>query len=984
MKKRLPIVMALVVAVIAVVVWRWRTGTNNDSPSAAAAGSSRATVTSDKPRVVAATPRPDPKTLGRGSLAGTITVDDATKAPIAGAQVCAYGQSNSLATELLRQPTCVSTDAQGRYTLGNLLPAEYRVGANAKTFRPAVYHPNGDRKRDAVHLAAGDAKTGIDLALRTGGVEITGTVLDLTGGVVAHARVWSGERGDRILGSTESDEKGRFSMWVSPDYTTIHATADGYDDSEEWVDPPTQDVEVILTPESTIAGTVIDAASGQPVEGARVQLGDWSGSESSFSDAQGKFRLGKLSPSRYVIYARTDHAYGRTDGSTLVGLGQNVNDVVVKLFPAVRVTGKVIISMTKSPCLEPQVSLNDPKAERYVQFRRNSDGTVWAEGVLPGEYEPSIGCEGYQARDKYERITITNKDVTDLIWEVDAGATIRGRILARSGSPIEEANVWAHTIGSAARERTGWGGDESGRDGSYSLEGLRPGTYKLEVSSDKGAAPKDGYKIEVAAGAVIDKDLVLDDVGSIKGVVVDANGAPVTKVNASAYLVGGGRGWANHEVDDTGAFTLEGLRPGEYRVNAQRGWRDSLRKPGTTDDAKQGEKVVVRANQVATVRLVVEALAGKIRGTVVDTANQPVTDAFISAVRESDAAGANKSSVSESRWNWGEKPVLTSTDGTFVVEKLAPGNYTIRAYRRGGGEAVAEHVPVDGTTKLQIKPTGAIRGVAKLAPGDKASLAELELTLQDRKTGFWRDEGFYMSEGRFAIEDLPEGNFDLSAKVPGSTKTIQVSLAEGEVKQNVVIELEGSTTLKGRLVEYGTTKPVPGVRMMASPIIGSTGVSWGNDDEPNITDDAGGFVIERAPRGRIYVRGFPKDWTDSDYTPVSTVRTPGPDGDLGDIPIFKKRVKRGDAEGELGVNFADQPEDTLPDDRQLKVSWIDPAGPAAKVDLKAGDIVTTIDGIDIAGANYAIGWGLMRAPPGTKLALGLARGTSVTIVLAPP
>lgn len=983
MKKRLPLVLALVLVGIAIVVWRTRGG-DDAPPAPPAPGSAAHAAAADSARVVSAASRPDPKTLGRGSLAGTVTVDDATRAPIAGAQVCAYGTSHVLATELLRQPTCATTDAGGHYTLANLLPAEYAVGANAKTFRPAVFHPDGDRKRDTVVLAAGEAKTGIDLALRTGGVEITGSVLDLTGGVVAHARVWSG-RERRVLGSTETDERGRFSMWVAPDYTTIHATADGYDESEEWIDPPAKDIEIVLTPESALAGTVIDAASGQPVEGARVQLGDWNGAESTFSDAQGKFRLGKLSPGRYVIYARTDHAYGRTEGSSLVGLGQNVDGVIVKLYPAARVTGKVIIAATKQVCTEAVVSLRDPKTDRYVNLRRSPDGALWAEGVLPGDYDPSVECSDYQEREKYDRVTVGTKDILDLVWEVDAGATIRGKVLTRSGTPIEDASVWARSVGGAGRAKVGWASDSSGRDGAYSLEGLRPGSYKVEVSSDKGAGAKDGYKVEVAAGAVIEKDLVLDDVGAIRGVVVDQNGAPVTKVNASAYLVsGGGRGWANRETDESGSFTLEGLRPGEYRVSAARGWNDALKKPGATDDAKKGEKVTVKANQVASVRIVVEALSGTIKGTVVDTANQPVTDAFLSAVRESDAAGAQRSVVSESRWQWGEKPVLTATDGTFTIDKLAPGNYTIRAFRRGGGEAVAEHVPVNGSAKLQIKPTGAIRGVAKLAAGDTASLTELEITLEDRKTGFWRREGFYMTEGRFAIEDLPQGSFDLSAQVPGSRKTIPITLAEGEEKTGVSVELEGSITLHGRLVEYGTTKPVAGVRMMAQPIVGVGDFGWGNDDEPNVTDDSGAFTIERAPRGRIHVRGYPKDWNESDYSILDIIRTPGADGDLGDVGIMRKRVKRGDAVGELGVHFVDQPEETLPDEREMKISWIDPNGPAAKVDLKVGDVVTSIDGIDVAGPSYASAWPLLRAAPGTKLVLGLARNATVSIILAAP
>jgi hypothetical protein len=124
-----------------------------------------------------------------------------------------------------------------------------------------------------------------------------------------------------------------------------------------------------------------------------------------------------------------------------------------------------------------------------------------------------------------------------------------------------------------------------------------------------------------------------------------------------------------------GDATAEAARerfPGDYRVVAQRTWVASLRKPGTTDDAEQGEQVTVRANQVATVNLVVESTSGVITGTVVDAAGAPVNDAFISAARESDAAGAQKTAATQTRWSWDEKPVLTSTDGSFTVSKLSP------------------------------------------------------------------------------------------------------------------------------------------------------------------------------------------------------------------------------------------------------------------------------------------------------------------------
>jgi hypothetical protein len=49
-----------------------------------------------------------------------------------------------------------------------------------------------------------------------------------------------------------------------------------------------------------------------------------------------------------------------------------------------------------------------------------------------------------------------------------------------------------------------------------------------------------------------------------------------------------------------------------------------------------------------------------------------------------------------------------------------------------------------------------------------------------------------------------------------------------------------------------------------------------------------------------------------------------------------------------------------------------------------GDVVITVDGVDVSGANHAQGHTLMRAPPATKLTFGVARGATVTVVLSAP
>ncbi len=591
------------------------------------------------------------RSLTRGTITGTVTIDG-TNTPLAGAQVCARGESHDLDEVLLEAPTCAITDAAGHYQLAQLLPAQYRVGASARTYRPALHHPGGDRHQVTLVLAAGETKANVDIALRGGGVEVTGSVSDVTGGPIVRARVGSYEAPGMVA---ETDDQGAFRLWVAPGYVSVEARADGYAATSESVRAPGK-VALFLTPASSLAGTVVDAASGQPVEGARVQIEARDSTGGLFSDADGAFRVTGLGPGRHVVIAHTERGYGRTEGSTLVGLGEQVDGVVVKLFPSARVEARVQIAATRQPCVEAEATLRDAANNRWLPMKRDPDGQLWLDGVLPGTYTPEITCRGFVARETYPTVAITNAPVTGVVWEVDAGATIRGRVLTKAGTPVEDALVRARTIGGAARSKGDASADLTAREGAYELTGLRPGTYKINVSSQLYVAPTDGSQVEVAAGAIVEKDLVLEDSGLLDGTVVDADGKPVGDVDVVARLVsGGGRASGNGKTDETGRFHLTGLRAGDYRVTAARGWSEPLRKPGTTDDARQGEKVSVRANQTATVRLVIETVTGSITGSVVDALGAPVSDAFVSAARESDAAGGKPSSVQDTRWSW-ERP----------------------------------------------------------------------------------------------------------------------------------------------------------------------------------------------------------------------------------------------------------------------------------------------------------------------------------------
>jgi protocatechuate 3,4-dioxygenase beta subunit len=663
----------------------------------------------------------DPRKLERASVEGTIT-DDA-RAPIAHARVCVDLASSALPAELTRDPRCADTDVAGRYRIGDLFAAEIRVSAMARTYIPAFYHPDGDRKRSVFELHAGEHRTGVDLALAPGGVEVTGTVSDIAGGPIARARVrdnghWAWWTDHDAYPATEADEAGKFSLWVSPGDVTVLASAEGYANGHDSGRAPGK-IDILLTPEASISGIVIDAKTDAPVPGAAVTIVNHSGRDAAdLTDEDGRFHVTRLEPGRYDVAAATPTGYGRSVGSIGVGLAQHAGPVTVKLYPAVRVAGVITLpDAKKTPCKQGGLQLTSSDQLRNYAATRDPDGTLHADGVLPGTYHVFVACQGYHARSKYPPVIVADKDVVGLEWPVDAGAVIRGHVTTKSGAPVERARVVARSTGGGARDSSDWASDQSTRDGSYQLEGLQPGSFKLDVYSEHGVAPKDGWKVTVpATSSVVDQALVLEDGGSIHGTVVDADGKPLGGISVMAQAISSGPGWGGPSVrsNDDGTFALDELRPGDYRVIASRGewWASgsNLKKPGATDDAKHGEKATVQAAQVTTVRIVVEATSGVIRGKVEDADGKPVTDAFVSASRESDAAGAQGSNVDSARWSADNQPVLTGTDGTFTITKLPPGNYTLFAQRKGGGEASAEHVPVGATTRLQIKPTGSIEG----------------------------------------------------------------------------------------------------------------------------------------------------------------------------------------------------------------------------------------------------------------------------------
>lgn len=882
-----------------------------------------------------------------------------------------------------RKVSCALSGRDGAYRIEGLLGVRHVVTAGAPGFIPRPYFTGeGASRREGIDLKAGQELRGVDFTLQGGGVEIHGVVKDLSGGAVEGAQV-SGANNYALTGAD-----GLFSMWVKPGSAWVSAQADGYATGHDSGVAPGHHYEVFLTPEAVLIGKVVRAADGTPVEGAEVTAasGGWNWSEAmALSDADGNFRLDGLEPGVYKARAESDELMGRAKEQTILGLGETSAPVLVEAHPSLFVEGKIVTDAGKA-CDDGSLYLKDHANSRDAWTQVEADGVVRARGLLPGEFQVNIHCKGQIPAERYDRVILADKSLSGLRWEVAGGRAIRGLVVDAGGKAVEGVSVSANAKPDPSKPRAqqtnAWSGRTDG-DGRFELGGLLAGEYEVTVSAwnPPRATPDKPIPVRVTADRdVEDMKIVLPASGELKGTVRDAQGRPVGK-DVEVALRDGKR-WNNIGVADDGSFRFESLAPGEYRVTANRKW-EPMRAPGTTDDDLQGEKVTIREGQVETVQLVVAGAAEKIVGVVRDEDGGPVADAFIEATLESDSATvASGNAARDGRWGsfWGT-PNLSDPDGRFTLTDLTPGKHTLRAHRKGGGEAILEHVESGSDVVLTIAATGRMSGTVALRGGGVPE--DFSINIEDEKTGFRRFDQFFRTNGAWSLAELPAGHFKVRVAAGAGAAEVEATMTAGQDTTGLRIELTPKVTVRGTVVDL-EGKPAPGLHVGIDG-----GGAWGDGDEKklNITDDAGRFEVTRAPTGKVTVFVYPSNWGSGDYESMgmpAVIAAGESTVELPPIRIGKKRVKEGDVTGDLGFGVKQPEPGADPMLARIVVATVRPGGPAAAAGLVPGDEVVSVDGQACTGPNAYLFHQLTRVVPDTVVDLGLARGASVKLTVGAP
>lgn len=226
-----------------------------------------------------------------------------------------------------------------------------------------------------------------------------------------------------------------------------------------------------------------------------------------------------------------------------------------------------------------------------------------------------------------------------------ATVTLSGRVTDRAGQPVEGAQVFLQKMPGFVYVK----GADTQKDGSYRLQQLPSGSYRLVVNPRKGPwVPQ--YLEQIALPADTHRNFALEGGVTLSGRVTDASGNAVPRAYVSVRRPDGEVSFANGDM--TGRYSL-GVPAGTYTV-AVSSPEKFVRK--TINDA------ALARDQVLDITLEAGAT---VQGKVVDQAGQPLVGANIRVAAPTGGMDAV--------YNAG-----TRADGTFTVV-APPGVYALTA-----------------------------------------------------------------------------------------------------------------------------------------------------------------------------------------------------------------------------------------------------------------------------------------------------------------
>ncbi len=579
----------------------------------------------------------------------------------------------------------------------------------------------GDNGSNEKQLREGTYKT-----ILKRGQDVSGRVVDDAGNPVSGATVWAGRKYTRERKQATSDSGGQFSFHsveIGDVQFSVMAKNHSPDSKMISVKPDMAEIIFRLKAGSVIRGHVQDE-SGQPVASARVNLegnyGELAYDAYEFNantDSNGDFSWDGAPAEEMPFYISHDGFEAKRG----VKLAPN-QDNTITMHKSRQLEGVVLDATTEQPVTKFTVRTghtsgdNDSNVYGVIRYKDFSaaDGRFTLTLEEEDDNAVLVMADGYA--DKVEKFPDAQNGSVQIIVKLKPAATLSGVVLGPDGTPAPGVTV-AASDGSSSH---GYVSLTGGRLRSYDAQSKMAttddqGRFKLGSVPDDGlvvAAGDPGFARAPLAEVRNSGTITLQAWGRIEGTLKIGGQPGVGKellFNLNIPGIGTDFNGYKSTVDDQGQFTMEKIPPGEGAIvrliqNTPNSWTHS---DSTSVTIKSGETTQVSLGDNGAV------LVGRIRMDVQTTNDAPLNYDGTLSGQMPQQPSFNSSEEAQAYYKSPEWQALMKlhkqysielkVDGSFSVDNVVPGVYSLNISARVGGSRRWEHPPMaQGNTSVTV------------------------------------------------------------------------------------------------------------------------------------------------------------------------------------------------------------------------------------------------------------------------------------------
>jgi Carboxypeptidase regulatory-like domain len=610
--------------------------------------------------------------------------------------------------------------------------------------------------------------------------------LQMSGGqTVFSDRLWSNSKGvwkfENVPESMQAVTAQISDAKFVPETPTLDRAEFGVEPGHE----PT--ATITLKPGWIVTGTVTDDG-GKPIAKARVGTMVNNDARSAFTDKKGQYRLEGCGPGNTQLVAS---AKGRAPDLKSVNIGPNLGPVDFSLKPGNTIRVRILDEAGR-PVPKGTVFIQQWR-EQYVQFdrvpRETDVDALWEWNEAPAdEVTASIG--------RPNGMTLGNRPLSprkeEFVFRVPSALVISGKVIdAETHQPITGFRAVSGYVWMG--QQVIWQqGQNPRRTGS---------TYEVRKTYDSGVSlvrvEADGYMPAVSREIGSEEGKVTIDFELLKGKTIAAtvltpDGAPAARAKVAIPAPGEQVMIVRGELQDQGGNgNLVGIMGGLFRQFRPAG-RVALAAVHETD--KEGKFRVEAKNTncsiVVTHPTGYAELSGmpnsnprtlklkpwaRIEGTF-QAARKPVAHAQMVDFRNQFFFGQNEPRIIS------QSTQSTDARGRFAFDRIIPGQHTVSFQTDRADDAetassvtISANCPAGKTTHVEFGTNGRpLIGQLRKPSNAKADLqlSSIQIYINQEGGDRWGQSQLTFNaradrDGNFAIDDVPPGNYFLSAFVPG-------------------------------------------------------------------------------------------------------------------------------------------------------------------------------------------------------------------------